>query len=218
MQNQDVHVCVFDTMSDWEVGHAIGHINTPDHQKSPGRYRVRSVAATRAPIRTAGGLTIVPDLTFEELQPERSALVILPGGTVWERAAPAGALEKVVQLRAAHVPLAAICGATAGLARIGLLDDCAHTSNARQYLDYQPGYRGGAHYIARPAVSDGGIITAGGTAPVDFAREIFRQLDLYSPRVLDAWYGLFSTGEPQYYVELMRHSSDAFEPAALMLD
>jgi hypothetical protein len=32
MQTRDVHVYVFDTMADWEVGHAIGSINTPDYQ------------------------------------------------------------------------------------------------------------------------------------------------------------------------------------------
>ena len=34
----------------------------------------------------------------------------------------------------AGVPVAAICGATAGLARGGLLDGCRHTSNSKEYL------------------------------------------------------------------------------------
>mgnify|MGYP003406910801 FL=1 len=84
------------------------------------------------------------------------------------------------------------------------MNDRAHTSNALQYLEPQPGYQGAAHYVDAPAVTDRGIITAGSTAPVAFAREIFRALDLYSERVLSAWYGLFSTGEPRYYFELVQ--------------
>jgi len=47
------------------------------------------------------------------------------------------------------------------------------------------------------------LITASGIAPVDFAREIFAILDLYSPTVLAAWYGLFKTGDARYFWQLM---------------
>src|SRR5262245_40752008 len=69
MQTRDVHVYVFDTMADWEVGHAIGYINTPDYQKQPGRYRVRSVGRTRESVVTTGGLRITPELILAELKP-----------------------------------------------------------------------------------------------------------------------------------------------------
>ena len=70
---------------------------------------------------------------------------------------------------AAGVPVAAICGATFGLAIEGLLDDRAHTSNAPEYLEYS-GYRGGDRYVDEPAVVDGDLITASGVAPVHFAQ------------------------------------------------
>jgi hypothetical protein len=54
------------------------------------------------------------------------------------------------------------------------------------------------------AVTDRGVITAAATAPVDFAREIFAALDLYEKSVLDAWYGLFSTGDAKYFHQLMQ--------------
>jgi hypothetical protein len=37
---------------------------------------------------------------------------------------------------------------------------------------------------------------------LEFAREIFLRLDLYDAKVLEAWYGLFKTGDPKYYAEL----------------
>lgn len=204
MQTRDVHVYVFDSLSDWEVGHAIAYINSPEYQREPGSYRVRSVGDSRSPARTAGGLTIVPDLALSELDPKHSAMLILPGGARWDRGENADALDKAKQFHLADVPIAAICGATAGLARAGLLDDCAHTSNAREYLEHVPGYRGAENYREARAVSQRGIITAGSTAPVDFARAIFETLELYSKPVLEAWYGLFSTGESRYFYELMQ--------------
>ena len=79
MQPRNVHVYVFDTLADWEIGHALAQINTPIDPAEAGRYRVCSVGLSRAPVRTAGGLTIVPDLALHELQPHDSAMFILPG-------------------------------------------------------------------------------------------------------------------------------------------
>jgi hypothetical protein len=78
------------------------------------------------------------------------------------------------------------------------------TANAREYLAYQPGYGGAAHYREAKAVSDRGVITASAMAPIDFAREIFLAHVVYDEPVLDAWYGLYSTGEPRYFHALMQ--------------
>jgi len=205
VQTSDVHVYVFDTMADWEVGHAIGFINTPDYQKQPGRYRIRSVGRTHDPAVTMGGLRITPELTIADLKPPDSAMLILPGGTSWDRTHEDDpAIEAARAFLNAGVPVAAICGATSGLARGGLLDDRAHTSNAKEYLEHQQGYRGAASYREERAVTDRGVITAGSTAPVDFARAVFAALDMYEKSVLDAWYGLFSTGDANYFQQLMQ--------------
>ena len=42
-----VHLFVFNTLADWEPGFVVAGINNPDGQKTPGRYRVRTIAATR---------------------------------------------------------------------------------------------------------------------------------------------------------------------------
>nr|HMQ54363.1 DJ-1/PfpI family protein [Anaerolineae bacterium] len=108
---------------------------------------------------------------------------------------------KAKEFLAAGVPVAAICAATAGLARIGLLDDKRHTSNAAEYLQ-ATGYQGAALYQNEPAVTDGQLITAAGTAPLEFAYQIFNKLALYSPEMLEAWYGLFKTGDPSCFYQM----------------
>ena len=72
MNTQAVHVGIYDTLADWEVGAAIAHINKDDWQKSPGRYRVVTVGSTTEPIVTMGGMRIVPDTTLDRVDPAGS--------------------------------------------------------------------------------------------------------------------------------------------------
>jgi putative intracellular protease/amidase len=202
---QTVHVGIYDGLSDWEVGHATAHINNPQWQKAPGRYVVRTVGATREPVTTAGGMTITPDLAIDELSPADSAMLILPGAESWlVPGGNAGFAEAARAFLDAGTPVAAICGATGGLAAAGLLDDRPHTSNAAEYLTgFVPNYRGAAHYVNQPAVTDGDLVTASGTAPVPFAAAVFARLDLYEPSVLASWLKLYGANDPAGFYELM---------------
>lgn len=190
MSTRTVHLFVFDTMADWEAAYAVAAINSPQFQSGPNRYRVVTVAATLAPVTTMGGVRIEPDVMIDAVLPEESAMLILPGGYAWEKGGNSEALELGAQFIECGVPVAAICAATLALARAGLLDHLRHTSNAREYL-ISSGYRGTAFYCGSPAVTDRNVITATGLAPVDFAREIFKALHLYSPATIEAWYAMF---------------------------
>jgi putative intracellular protease/amidase len=190
MSTRTVHLFVFDTMADWEAAYAVAAINNPQFQSDPGRYRVVTAAATLAPVTTMGGVRIEPDVTIDSVIPEDSAMLILPGGCRWEIGDNPEALAVAAKFIACGVPVAAICAATLALARAGLLDHLRHTSNAREYL-ISTGYRGAAFYCGAAAVTDHNVITATGLAPVDFAREIFKALNLYSPAAIEAWYAMF---------------------------
>ena len=203
MTEETVHCYVFDTLADWEHGFAVAGIHNTQFHRVPNRWRVRTVAPHADPIVTSGGVRIVPDMTLDELSPSDSRMLILPGGDTWDEGGNLEAVEKAREFLDAGVPVAAICGATAGLARGGLLDERRHTSNAREYIA-ATGYRGGALYQDEPAVTDGDLITAASMAPLQFAYHIYKRLDLYAPDVLEAWYGLFSTRKPEYFAELLR--------------
>ena len=190
MNTRLVHLFVFDAMADWEAANAVAAINNPEFQCDPGRYRVVTAAATLAPVTTMGGVRIQPDVALDSITPQSSAMLILPGGHSWENGGNAEALQLTAQFISAGVPVAAICAATLALARAGLLDDLRHTSNAREYL-ISSGYRGTAFYCGVPAVTDRNVITATGVAPVDFAREIFKMLNLYSRASIESWYAMF---------------------------
>ncbi|MFH8367736.1 DJ-1/PfpI family protein [Streptomyces sp. NPDC018031] len=192
-QQPTVHVAVYDTLADWEIGYLTAYLRDTAAQRPPRTgFAVRTVGATTDPVLTMGGLRITPDLTLDELTPERSAMLVLPGAATWDSGDDNAPFARAARsFLDAGVPVAAICGATAGLAAEGLLDDRDHTSAAAGYLA-ATGYQGGARYREAAAVTDRGLITAGPTEPIAFAREVFAQLDAYEPEVLDAWHRLFA--------------------------
>ncbi len=196
--SRTVHLAVYDTFADWETGHTTAHL-------ARNGYTVRTVGLTREPVATMGGLRVQPDLSLDELRAQDSALLILTGADAWDTGDALAPFARAARgFLDAGVPVAAICGATAGLAREGLLDGRAHTSAVSFYLA-ATGYAGGSRYVDADAVTDGGaaggggLITAGPTEPVAFAREVFALLGVYGPEKLDAWYRLFHDSDASAY-------------------
>jgi transcriptional regulator GlxA family with amidase domain len=191
-----VHVLVFDGLADWEPAFALAEL------RRSGGWEVVTVGFSSAPVRTMGGLQVVPDRGLRDLEPAAVRLLILPGGDLWEGAYPREELHTALRRVArAGVPIAAICGGTLPVARAGLLDDRAHTSNDQAYLERMaPEYRGASHYADALAVRDRGVITASGLGAVEFAREIFEELQVFGETDRPLWFHLFKHGrmpEPQ---------------------
>ncbi|MFE9442861.1 type 1 glutamine amidotransferase family protein [Streptomyces sp. NPDC006602] len=195
MSRKPVHHAVYDTCADWETGHATAHL-------ARAGCEIRTVGPTREPVTSIGGLRVQPDLALDDVRPQDSSLLILPGADLWDASDDlAPFARKAREFLDAGVPVAAICGATAGLAREGLLDDRDHTSAVSFYLA-ATGYGGGERYVDADAVTDRGLITAGPTEPVAFAREILGLLGVYEGELLDAWYRLFHDSDLEAYAVL----------------
>ena len=190
-----------DTMADWEYGYLLAGFALADDQ-APGRFRVVVASETGEPVTSRGGLRIMPEVSVAEIDPDRVGALVLPGANTWADGNDA-ALALAEQVLAAGGLVAAICGATYGLARRGMLDEREHTSNAPEYLAGAEGYRGEHGYRDAKVVSDGGVITAPATAPVDLARAVFEALEVFPQPVIEAWYGLYTTGERRFYDALV---------------
>ncbi|SCY77694.1 type 1 glutamine amidotransferase family protein [Desulfoluna spongiiphila] len=197
-----IYLFLFDTLSDWEIGYVTTGLNNPMMQITPGAYQLKTFSTDGRPVRSAGGLQITPDLGMDEITLWDAEMLILPGGASWEEGAHQDVAELAKRFHENHLKVAAICGATYGLAHIGLLDSIRHTSNAKAYLEAS-NYKGGSQYVEALAVHDKNVITASGTAPLEFTREIFQALHLYKGDVLRAWYDLFKTSAPEAFPALM---------------
>lgn len=185
-----VYILVFEGFADWEPAHALAEL------RRSGNRSVVVVGYDAEPVTSMGGLRVVPARQLKDVRQSEVEILILPGGDLWESAYPRAELEQLVaELVAADVPVAAICAGTLAVARMGLLNDRRHTSNGPGYIgEHVPDYSGAALYEPLPAVSDRGVITASGLAPVDFAREIFRQLRIFSAADEELWFDMFKSG------------------------
>ena len=200
-----LYLYVLDTLADWEPGHVMAELRSGRYLKDPAlRYSVVLCGSTPDPVSTMGGLQLVPEILIGDIRPAPGDVLMLPGADTWLDPAQAPALRAADRLSGAGILVAAICGATLGLANAGLLDNRPHTSNDPAALTmFCPNYRGTDHYVNEPAVTDGNLITASGLAPVEFAYHVFRALDVMSPATLEAWHGLFTTRQPEYFYALM---------------
>lgn len=128
------------------------------------------------PVTSAGGMKITPDMALADIDPDSVDAVVFCGGSAWQSpgAPDIAGLAKAAARKGKVV--AGICDGTVALARTGLLDDIAHTSNGASYLDVTE-YKGKSYYRDVPhAVTDGRIITAPGTAPVSFMEAVMKAL------------------------------------------
>ncbi len=181
-----VYVLVFDGLADWEAPLALCEV------RNSGKFEVVTVGLTDAPVVTMAGFRLLPDATLAEASADEAAMLVLPGGELWEAGTPDGVDALLQAFRAAGVPVAAVCGATFAVARAGLTRGRRHTSNDKAYLEaVVPEYQDGGLYSTELAVTDGDLITASGVGSVEFAREITRHLGVYTDEQVGRWYELY---------------------------
>lgn len=191
MKTKRCYLFVFDGYSDWEPALAAAAL-----QQFTG-FEVVPFSITGAAVTSAANLTITPQNSLGALDAGAADLLIIPGGEVWSQGLNRELTPFVKAMLQQGKTVAAICDATLYLADEGLLNDVAHTSNDLGLLKtYVPDYKGEAHYIQKPAVTAGQLITANGTAGVAFALEILRRFNLLEGNEQFAfWFGFFHKPE-----------------------
>jgi len=201
-----VYIYLLATLADWEIGSLTAELNSkrffrPDAPK----LIVKTVAVSKDPVKTMGGLTIIPDCTIDEIEMTEKTVLILPGADTWSDVENAQIIQKASVLLSKGGSVCAICGATVALANAGILNDRPHTSNGKGFLDmFCPDYKGQKFYIDQPAVSDGNLITGSATGSLMWAKLIIEKLDVFKPETLEAWYAYFSTGKAERFFAMMQ--------------
>lgn len=184
-----IFVLLFDGFSDWEISYLTPEINKSDN------FDLVYFSETHGLVTSMGGLQIKPAIALNDVNSEEIEMLILPGGEAWECGKAPAIENMVMKVFNGGKSIAAICGATTCLGRLGLLNELKHTSNALSYLkEFAPGFCGERMYQDSLAVTDRNIITANGIAPIEFAREIFKTIGLYSDEKIEQWFQLFRNG------------------------
>ena len=145
--------------------------------KENPKYVNKVVAPTLDPVKSIGGFRVIPDYSFD---------------TMPEGYAAAG---KVV---------GAICNAASFMAKCGFLNHVRHTGNGLEQLKLWGGdhYTHFEGYVHTPAVSDNRIVTANGSATLEFAKELLLLLENDTPEHIEMYYQFNKRGFcdlfPQY--------------------
>jgi putative intracellular protease/amidase len=182
-------VFVFDGLADWEPALALCEI------RKSGKYEVLAAGHSRKTVITMGGLKVQPDISIDEIEPYETAIFLVPGGERWEKAAGPKVEDTLLRLHSEEVLIGAICAATLEIARAGLTRGLRHTSNTKSFLrDMVPEYKDDRNYVEELAVTDQNIITASGLGNVEFAREIIRELKIYTDADTQMWFEMFKNG------------------------
>lgn len=199
------YIYAIDTLADWEIGYITAELNSGRFfKKDAESVLLKTVSCSKEPVRTMGGLTVVPDCTIDDIVVDKKTVLLLPGANTWNDPKHGAIIEKADELLSIGATVCAICGATAALAGYGLLDNRAHTSNGAGFLEMMvPTYKGQSFYIDKPSVTDNNLITAAATGALLWTKQIIERLGVFQENTLEAWYDYFSTGEAQYFFALM---------------
>ena len=176
--------------ADWEVA----YISSAISMLGQGEYKIKTVSLSNNCVESIGGFKVLPDYDIASVPNDYEALILI-GGMTW-RTENTKKLEKLVNecFQKGKI-LGGICDASAFLGTVGILNGVMHTSNDLNDLKQWAGsiYTGESKYIAKQAVRDKNIITANGTAPMEFAKEILLALNIDEIKVLD-WYNFHKLG------------------------
>lgn len=202
-----IYVYVLDTLADWEIGYITSELHSGRFfKKDAGRVSFQTVSYSKEPIRTMGGLTVVPDCLVADIVVKETSVLLLPGADTWSDHLKHGAIiQKAREILSIGATVGAICGATVALADFGLLDHRRHTSNGQGFLErFSPAYKGQEFYVDEPSVVDQNLITANPTGALLWARQIIAHLGVFQADTLEFWYEYFRTGNAEAFYALMQ--------------
>lgn len=158
-------------------------------------YDIKTVSLTKNNVKSIGGFNVVPDYDILSVPDNYEALILI-GGMSWRNDYTKKIKPLIDDCLAKNKVLAAICDATVFLGAIGALNEVKHTSNEINDLKQwaKEKYTGEKNYIMKQAVRDHGIITANGTATLEFAKEVLLELNVTSEDKIAEWYNFHKLG------------------------
>ncbi len=200
-----VLLALLEQYADWEAA----YVSTAVHMLGQRKFVVKTVSLSKEPVTSIGGIRVVPDYTVGSVSKDYDALLLI-GGLCWREERAQQMIPLVEHCVNSGKVLGGICDAAAFLASIGVLDSVKHTGNRLSALQEWKGtkYKGAENYQARQAVFDRNIITANGSAPLEFAREVLTALHVAEEAMVEDWYvlhklGYYNTSSHNRFVKMM---------------
>lgn len=189
MSNEILYILLPDFASH-EMVYLMEAISSDEQQVKPNpKYVNRIVAPSADPVSAIGGFKVIPDYTFNNMPDDFAALVLI-GGYGW--LTPVADEVKQIVRKAIEKGkiVGAICNGASFMAKCGFLNTVRHTGNGLEQLKLWGGenYTNPDGYIHEQAVSDKNIVTANGSATLEFAKELLLLLENDTPERIEMYY------------------------------
>lgn len=190
---------VLEEYADWEAASVAAALNEKPEQGEK-KYEVKTVSLTKEPVTSIGGFRTLPDYTLDEVEDDFAGLILI-GGNSWRKEESKPVIELVHKALDADKVVGAICDGTVFLGMNGILNSGDHTSNYLPELQEAAGenYTGEGRYLEQQAVRDGNLITANGSAYLEFGKEVLTALESAPQEEIDEWYDFFKKGYYEFY-------------------
>ena len=161
-------ILLLNDYADWEVAYISSTINMSEE------WTVKTIS-TQKEVKSIGGLTTKIDYLLEEI-PSQYDLLILIGGNSWTND-DSDIINLVNNTLNNNIILGAICGSVDFMYRNGLLNNFKHTGNDLSLWNTFDQYSNKDEFQFKQAVRDKNLVTANGTAPIEFEQLILESID-----------------------------------------
>jgi len=175
--------------ADWELAYISSAVNMLGN----GQFENKTVSLTKNAVTSIGGIKCLPDYDLQTVPSDYEA-VILIGGMSWHGENALQVKPLIDACIKSGKVLGAICDACRFLGTVGALNGAKHTANDLNELKQYSVYTNEQGFIYRHAVSDNKVITANGTAALEFARELLKALSVASEEQIKDWYDFHKLG------------------------
>ena len=157
-------------------------------KKNP-KYVNRCVAPILEPVTAISGFRTVPDYSFDAM-PDEYAAIVLVGGFGWATPIADNVATIVRKAIDKGKIVGAICNAASFMAKHGFLNNIKHTGNGLEQLKMWGGsnYTNAEGYVNSQVVTDKNIVTANGSATLEFAKELLLLLKNDTPERIEMYY------------------------------
>lgn len=178
-----------DQYADYEGGYLTSQLN-----QSQG-WTVKT-ASVNDEVTSLGGFRTRVDEQLDQLSAPIDLLVLI-GGNSWS--VENQSLRSLIENRLkTNQPVAAICGAVDYLARNGLLTGYRHTGNSQELWRGDAEYTNSEDFVATQAVADRNLVTANGTAALEFTNLVLKMIHFLPDHQVDLATNLYQLGFYKY--------------------
>lgn len=180
---------ILEQWADWELAYLSSAVN----MLAGGEFENNTVSLTKDAVTSIGGIRCLPDYDVETAPSDYDALILI-GGMSWHDEKALQIAPLVQHCIQTDKVLGAICDACRFLGTLGALNHAGHTANSLDELKQYPAYTNERNFIHRQAVSDHNLVTANGTAALEFAKEILKALHAADEEKIRGWYDFHKLG------------------------